>query len=57
MLTDRISFESWRAALRIDCSRNDKLREFHCLGEEVLRTFYEIGTEPTVAGLLRDSEK
>jgi len=51
MTTQPLTFDVWKARLREDCQRNDKLVAFDSLGEECLRILYESGTEPSLKGI------
>ena len=47
MTTQPLKFEVWKARLREDCQRDDKLLAFNNLGEDCLRILWESGTEPS----------
>lgn len=51
----QLAFTLWKAALRQDCERRDKVLAFEAMGEDVLRMFWERGAVPTVQGILEDS--
>jgi hypothetical protein len=51
MTTQPLTFDLWKARLREDCQRNDKLVAFESLSEECLRILYESGTEPSLKGI------
>jgi len=47
-------FLVWKELLRIDFVKQDKLRQFHSLGESVLRILYENDVDPTVEAIVKD---
>jgi hypothetical protein len=57
--SDRRSFffEKWKEHLRKDCFVRDKERAFDGLGEDVLRSLYESGLEPTVEAIVLNGLK
>jgi len=52
MASHPLKFEIWKARLREDCERNDKLIAFSNLGEDTLKVLYNCGTEPSLKGIL-----
>ena len=50
-----LTFTLWKAALREDCERENKLPAFDAMADCALRLFYERGVEPTVQGILNDA--
>ena len=52
MTSQPIAFEIWKARLRQDCEREDKLVAYNSLGEDCLRILWESGTEPSVQGVV-----
>ena len=50
-----LTFRLWKAVLRKDCERENKLPAFDAMGDCALRLFYERGVEPTVQGILKDA--
>ena len=57
MTTQSLTFDVWKARLREDCQRKDKLVAFNNLGEECLRVLYESGTEPSVQGIIEGGRR
>jgi hypothetical protein len=49
-----LSFEVWKARLREDCERNNKLSVFDNFGDYVLEWFWQRGFEPTVQAVIGD---
>jgi len=49
-----MTFEAWKALLRIDCIALGKNQAFDRVGEVVLRILYENGVDPTVEAVVRD---
>ena len=49
----QLPFEFWRACLRVDCVREDKLFAFEALGDECLQLLWESGTPPSVQGSIQ----
>jgi len=49
-----VTFEAWKALLRIDCIALGKLQAFDGIGEVVLRILYENGVDPAVEAIVRD---
>ena len=52
-----LNFELWRSVLRADCEKKGKLTAFQAIGDSALRLFWERGTEPSVEGILNDTNK
>lgn len=52
-----LNFEHWRSVLRADCEQKGKLTAFQAIGENALRLFWERGTEPSVEGILKDTNQ
>ena len=51
-----MTFELWKALLRDDCEREDKVDAFDALGDSAFRLFWERGVDPTVIDILKDAE-
>jgi len=48
----KLDFEVWKARLREDCERLDKMATFNCLEDECLRVLWRAGTKPSVQGII-----
>jgi hypothetical protein len=46
-----VAFDAWKARLRADCVRQDKLLAYDTLGDYVLAILWRQGIEPTVEGI------
>jgi len=57
MGTPQLPFAFWKAALREDCERHDKLMAYSILGEDCLKILWEAGTEPSVQGVIEGGNK
>jgi hypothetical protein len=57
MSTSELSFDAWKLHLKTDCERQDKLWAFSGLGEDCLKVLWELGTEPSVQGIIDGAEK
>jgi len=53
-MTHSVTFEAWKALLRIDCIALGKLQAFDAIGDVVLRILHENGVDPTVEAIVRD---
>jgi len=47
-----LKFEVWKARLREDCQRDNKLLAHNNHGEDCLKILWESGTEPSVSGVV-----
>ena len=52
MSTPALPFEEWDYCFRDDCARQDKLLAYTNIGEKCLQILWEVGTEPTVQGVI-----
>ena len=52
MAAQPLSFDVWKLRLREDCERKDKLLAFSGIGDDCLRLLWELGTEPSVQGVI-----
>jgi hypothetical protein len=46
-----LAFDAWKARLREDCMRQDKLLAYESIGDYVLTILWNQGIEPTVDGI------
>ena len=52
MSSHELPFEVWKLRLEEDCERQDKLLAYKNLGEEWMKVLWELGTEPSVEGIV-----
>ena len=52
MSSHELPFEVWKLRLEEDCERQDKLLAYKNLGEECMKVPWELGTEPSVEGIV-----
>lgn len=56
MGSPKLNFEVWKACLRENCARHDKLLAFNKLGEYCLRILWEGGVDPLVHAIVEDGK-
>jgi hypothetical protein len=54
IVQQKLSFDAWKARLREDCARQDKLLAFHCLGDYILAIFWKNNVEPSAEAISKD---
>lgn len=57
MIANGLTFDGWKLRLREDCERKDELVAYSSLGEECLKLLWELGTEPSVQGVVDGGAK
>jgi len=53
----KLNYEAWKRYLQQDCQLQDKLLAYDSLGEDILRTLWQVGTEPSVQGIIDGGAK
>jgi len=56
-MSHELPFEVWKLRLEEDCEHQDKLLAYKKLGEECLKVLWEMGTEPSVEGVIARGAK
>jgi hypothetical protein len=51
-----LTFEAWKEFLCRDCISNEKLDEYNCLDDFILKLLYESGIAPTVDAIVKNEE-
>lgn len=57
MIANGLTFDGWKLRLREDCESKDKLVAYSSLGEECLKLLWELGTAPSVQGVVDGGAK